>query len=215
MESVELDVHFWRYSISQIPMRPRFNLKLTNAPKLVFALSAIAALGMSASPADTEPIAQRQRDRHHNDAEVTIPQERYIEYDRYFNPRFEFSLAYPENLVSPQAPPQNNDGRTFVSPDGDIEIKAFGYHNSLNQPLSAAYQRAARSHTQEHPTRDVTYKTRGENWFVVSGYQGDDIFYTKQILRDGKYKVLSIRYDLSLKPEFDPIVAEIAESFNG
>lgn len=150
MESVELDVHFWRHSISKIPMRPRFNLKLKNTPKLVLALSAIAALGMSASPADAEPIAQRQRDRHYNDAEVTIPQERYIEYDRYFNPRFEFSLAYPENLVSPQAPPQNNDGRTFVSPEGDIEIKAFGYHNSLNQPLSAAYQRAARSHTQEH-----------------------------------------------------------------
>jgi hypothetical protein len=194
-------------------MQPRFNLTLANVPKIALALSAIAALGIGAPPTNAEPIAQR--DRRDNNAEVTIPPERYIEYDRYFNPRFEFSLAYPENLVSPQAPPQNNDGRTFVSPEGDIEIKAFGYHNSLNQPLSAAYQRAARSHTQEHPTRDVTYKTRGENWFVVSGYQGNDIFYTKTILRDGKYKVLSIRYDLSLKPKFDPIVAEIAQSFNG
>ncbi|MEC4892348.1 MAG: hypothetical protein SAL07_04250 [Oscillatoria sp. PMC 1051.18] len=142
---------------------------------------------------------------------VDIPARENVNYDRYYNPRFNFSVLYPPNLVSPQSPPQNNDGREFLSSDGSISMRVFGSNNALNQTLAEIYD----EQSQETPSRQVTYRTRGEDWFVVSGYENGEVFYRKTYLRNGDFKTLIIRYNRALQPEFDPIVTEISQSFRG
>lgn len=48
----------------------------------------------------------------------------------YKNSRYNFSVEYPSNWSLNNAP-ANNDGREFVSPDGNITCHAYGFANSL------------------------------------------------------------------------------------
>lgn len=136
-------------------------------------------------------------------------------YEKYYNNRFNYSVAYPIGILIPQGESQNGDGKKFISKDKNIIMAVYGSHNVLNKKLEEVYRTESRNATPENPTRVVTYKTRGDNWFVVSGYENGKVFYNKTILRNGDFKVLDIRYNKSLKSKFDPIVAEIAKSFRG
>ncbi len=51
----------------------------------------------------------------------------------YDNARYEFSLEYPAGWQLGVAP-TNNDGRTFTSPDQQIECRAYGFYNALTGP---------------------------------------------------------------------------------
>ncbi len=136
-------------------------------------------------------------------------------YKRYYNDRFNYSVAYPVGLLIPQGEAQNGDGQKFISKDKSIVMAVYGSHNVFNKKLEEVYRTESRNTTTENPTRVVTYKTRGDDWFVVSGYEDGKVFYNKTILRNGDFKVLDIRYNKSLKSKFDPIVAEISKSFRG
>lgn len=138
-----------------------------------------------------------------------------ITYNRYYNSRFNYSVTYPVSILIPQGEAQNGDGQKFVSKDKSITLLVYGSHNALNQKLEDVYRTQSRNATRENPTRVVTYKTRGNDWFVVSGYENGNVFYNKTILRNGDFKVLEIRYNKSLQPKFDPIAAEISKSFKG
>ena len=65
----------------------------------------------------------------------------------------------------------------------------------------------------------VTYqaqgRTDGNDWFVISGTKGDDIFYEKHRLsyRGEMIEGLIISYPASMKATYDPIVARMAKSF--
>jgi hypothetical protein len=48
---------------------------------------------------------------------------------------------------------------------------------------------------------------------VVSGYDGDAVFYQKTLLDEGDFKVLDIEYDRGSQPWFDSVVSKIADSF--
>lgn len=129
-------------------------------------------------------------------------------YTSYQNPRFEFSVLYPSNLLTMQPPSANGDGRIFLSADGETEMRAYGQHNALFKTLEDVYK-------EEYSTegREITYKTIAKTWFVVSGYEGDKVFYQKQILRNDVFLILTIEYPKSRKKVFDPITAKIAASF--
>jgi hypothetical protein len=134
-------------------------------------------------------------------------------YKTYYNPRFEFSVAYPSNILIPEPPAWNGDGRIFRSADGAIEMRAYGGYNALFQTLSEVYKKecAVRG-------REITYKAFNGNWFVVSGYEGQNVFYLKQILKKDALKneiflTFTIEYPKSRKNILDPVIAKVAKSF--
>jgi len=63
------------------------------------------------------------------------------------------------------------------------------------------------------PNQTVTYKRLADNWFVISGYENNRVFYNKTLLHQGDVLTLSIDYDKAFQPKFDPIVAAISRSF--
>lgn len=144
---------------------------------------------------------------------VDIQRKQDVTYQRYYNSKFNYSVAYPVGILVPQGEAQNGDGQKFLSKDKSIVMTVYGSHNVLNKRLEEEYRNQSRSATRENPTRVVSYKTRGNDWFVVSGYDKGKVFYNKTMLRNGDFKVLEIQYDKSLQRKLDPIVAEIAKSF--
>jgi hypothetical protein len=143
---------------------------------------------------------------------IAVPPPEEIAYETYYNSRFNYAVKYPIDLLVPQGEAQNGDGQSFISEDNQIVMSVYGTHHSLQGSLDRWYREATRGSDR----REVTYKTRRDNWFVVSGYDDGFVFYQKVVEEreeGGVFKVLELRYRRSLQPQFDPVVAEIANSF--
>lgn len=53
----------------------------------------------------------------------------------YRNARFGTTIAYPAERFIAQPPPENDDGRRFVSPDGTVQFIVYAGHNVLGQTI--------------------------------------------------------------------------------
>jgi hypothetical protein len=132
----------------------------------------------------------------------------------YANARYGTVAEYPADRFRPGRPPDNGDGQRFMARDG-AELAIFGGFNIDNYTLGT-YEQFLRSGSSDY--QNVTYRTTGENWLVLSGYRDDSIFYEKYIFAKGKdvdvIHGLVVTYPRAAKAVYDPIVARMAQSLH-
>lgn len=137
-------------------------------------------------------------------SEQEVPEHRNIELNSYKNSRFGYAISFPTNNNDYN----NGDGREFSSPDGfNIWVYGSNKSNSSDQSLDEIYYRELNSH------KDVTYKVKKNNWFVVSGYDGEIIFYIKKYVGLGSTNTLLLNYPSNLRDKYYDIVTLISKSF--
>jgi hypothetical protein len=145
-------------------------------------------------------------------AEASMTQEKYSTYS---NARFSYAISYPADLLIPQGEAANGDGQKFLSRDGRAEMIVYGSHNALDQSLRDLYNSQIGTGANGQSTKTVTYKVLRANWFVVSGYEGERVFYQKTILAKGIFKTFRIEYEKPLADVFDKVTKRVAVSFKG
>ncbi len=128
----------------------------------------------------------------------------------YHNDRYGTTIDYP-NQFKAEPPPGSDDGRTFKSADG-ARFSVYASYNALDFDV-AKFQDSTLKNLD--PSEAVTYKAHGDNWFVISGTKGSDIFYERHLLSHGGQMTegFSISYPAAAKQSYDPIVARMAKSF--
>jgi hypothetical protein len=128
----------------------------------------------------------------------------------YQNDRYGTTIDYPDQF-KPEPPPGVDDGRTFISADG-AQFSVYASYNAENFNLTA-YQDFTLKNLD--PGQAVTYKASGNNWFVISGTKGNDIFYERHLLSHSGQMTegFSMAYPAAAKQIYDPIVARMAKSF--
>jgi hypothetical protein len=128
----------------------------------------------------------------------------------YRNARFGTSIEYPDAFRAGR-PPDNGGGLGFSRSDG-ATFSVYGSHNSLEHDLAGL--EAFTMEDREAGER-VTYRDRGNNWFVISGTRGNTEFYERYVLSHGG-KIVNgfvITYPARLKTAYDPIVTRMSRSF--
>ncbi|OBU88223.1 hypothetical protein [Chromobacterium subtsugae] len=136
-----------------------------------------------------------------------------IHYLNYANVRFPFSIPYPKGLLIPGEEPDNGDGLAFTSPDGQTVMTASGINNANDDTLQSEYRDDLKRPSESGQPRKVAFKTIKKDWFVISGTEGDKIFYQKTYLVDDQFMTFDIRYPASQRAKWDPIVAHISKQF--
>jgi hypothetical protein len=130
----------------------------------------------------------------------------------YVNVRFQYSICYPKDLLVPQGESDNSDGQRFLSSKDGADLAAWGDNNASDQTLR---QRLSEMESRlSGSSGKVTYKVQKANWIVVSGQNGQMIFYAKTIFSHGQFKTFEITYERSAATLYDPVVARIASCFN-
>jgi hypothetical protein len=130
--------------------------------------------------------------------------------------KFGTTIAYPASGFSALPEPDAHDGRTFVSPDG-AQIAVFASYNALDETVDSDLASLLKSRDYER----VTYKTRGPNWFVLSGLRSVDghkqVFYEKYLFSPGNKKIhaVVVTYPVEFKAVYDPLVGRIGNSLRG
>ncbi len=136
------------------------------------------------------------------------------DFENYQNQRFYFAIDYPAGLVA-QPPPANNDGRVFLSEDGKVKLIAAAHYNALNETLA----QLAREAEAVYQGGRITYRRVMADYFVISGFQGDDVFYQATALYrhpegDGEVVATFIfTYPRETAPRYNPMVKRMLNSF--
>jgi hypothetical protein len=128
-------------------------------------------------------------------------------WQTYVNDRFHMRFDYPAEIFSPEAPPENGDGRRFSGGEASLEIVAW--HNIDRETPSSLKS----SMVGSEGYTDVTYSPKGNTWLVLSGFRGDRIFYEKYAFNDGIVTGFGIEFPAGRKPYYSPIVERIEDSF--
>jgi len=130
-------------------------------------------------------------------------------YDCYTNHKYGYLLAWPKKLLAAQGESDAGDGQVFAAPDGRAQLVCWaGFNSVLKRPLKAAFQEA-----QQEPGLQVTYKSLGKDFFVVSGFQEGKIVYRKTVMTALVQATFVLTYDQSLKDTFNPLVGGMSKAF--
>jgi hypothetical protein len=128
-------------------------------------------------------------------------------YDQYTNARYGFTTLWPSSLQI-QAQPADNDGQKWASPDGQVQMLAFGSNNIHNYSPRQDEAAAAQG-------MSVTYANVSGNVVTVSGYMNDRqaIIYRRDVVGPGAIDTLYWSYPASQKAKWDAAVTLTALSF--
>jgi hypothetical protein len=126
-------------------------------------------------------------------------------YKKYCNKRFGFCVEYPEDFGMEPAP-TNNDGRAFYDGEG-FRMTASGINNVMDETLKSEML------SQEQNFDSISYRTSGNNWYVLSGLKGNEIIYLKTFVGKGSINHLYISYPSRTKADYESIVNRISRSF--
>lgn len=130
----------------------------------------------------------------------------------YENPRFGTRIEYPADLFTPLPPPENGDGLSFRSIDGAARFIVFGQFNVLERTVEEMLADDLASGLYEQ----VTYRRKGADWYVLSGYRQGNVFYRKVIVPAGTdmLHAFEIDYPPQQKATYDTITARMAKSLS-
>lgn len=125
------------------------------------------------------------------------------------DPETRFVLRYPGSLIHSTAPAAT--GCAFQTADGQFNVEAIA------QPEAAEQGETLDSRMQKEIDLlgdTVTYKTKGDSWFVLSGVTPDGTeYYRKLYTKGSRWVALRITYPHSNNKRFDPWVTRIEKSF--
>jgi hypothetical protein len=116
-----------------------------------------------------------------------------------------YTFSYPAGLVTTL---DRNGVVELHSVDREFRMRASARINSEKRTVQSAWQQRLKQHG-----RSVTYKRKGDGWFVVSGVEGGKTYYRKQFVSSERMAELVITYPKSRASVYDPWVTEIEKSF--
>jgi len=179
---------------------------------LIIGLVIICA-GCSKQESTTKPTNQVQstsqsQQTDNTNAITTQPNTRKTEirYTSYINARYGYSIEYPSTFVV-KINPDNGDGLGYISSDTKTELTVSGINNINNDTVLSVYNDFLSKHG------NLAYKKQEGNWFVASWVDGNNIVYQKTVVGSGSEDTFIIKYPISQKEYYDPIVSHLNSSF--
>ncbi len=127
-------------------------------------------------------------------------------WTRYCNARFAFCLEIPPALVA-QGEAPNGDGQVFKSNDSSVTLRAYGSFNALNQTPRQRLEFDSQG-------KRVTYRFERPGVFVVSGMDGQNIFYRRTVYPATRDKFVSfvLTYPPAQRSGWEPLLARLGRS---
>jgi hypothetical protein len=131
------------------------------------------------------------------------------QYTQYTSQAQGLSFVYPEDVLTPLGNAADGGSQTFASADGRTVVAVAAQPNTAGTSLAEAFAQAARKDVG----REVTYTASGSRWYVVSGYEGDTLFYEKVVLGGGAFKALRITFPRQQRAANYAMVEAMSNSF--
>jgi hypothetical protein len=138
-----------------------------------------------------------------------------VGWQPYVNSRFGVSIDVPPGFVQSGEAPTNNDGLTFISPDGKTTLRLWG-NNIVVKNFEDDWRGNFKNDRKDGwaVSYGVNKKQNAMTWNVYSGTKGDLIMYQKSIASCKGTQALHFRieYPKGQKQEYDAIIARLGKT---
>ena len=130
----------------------------------------------------------------------------------YHNERHGFSLSYPLDAFREAAPPAGDQGRVFVSRDGNARLLAGALSNADGMSLRDYRALVLK---ESYPGAQIDYAPMRDNWFVLSGIRDGVMFYERVTFtcRGRLINSWAMLYPAAERRVYDRIVEHVAKSY--
>ncbi len=128
------------------------------------------------------------------------------------NAKFEFTMCFPADLMTPQPESDDGDGRILLAKDG-TELRVWGSYNT--QDLTPAQALANQTKYIEKDGGKVSYKVARADWLVLSGTMGDRIFYQRASYDKVRFASFRLTYPKAQAAKWKPIAEHLSTCLDG
>jgi hypothetical protein len=138
--------------------------------------------------------------------------EQVLEYTRYVDAKSGIAITYPKAIFT-KSGESTGQFTKFVSSDGLATFFLIGMPNHYKQSIYDLSAAAEQSFAEEGA--QITYRRAKQDWFVLSGFVANNIFYRKTVLSDGGQIIgtFQINFPKDQKPFYYNIVERMSWSF--
>jgi hypothetical protein len=132
----------------------------------------------------------------------------------YVNPRFGTRAEVPLTGFSADRPPENGDGQSWTSTDGESRISVYGSFMVVADTFQGYREFTLNTARKDGVT--ITYSAGTNSWFAYSGTQGSAIVYMKALLSNDCAPPIVhhiyLQYPAAHRIRYDMIVTRMAKS---
>ena len=130
----------------------------------------------------------------------------------YVNDELGYNFYYPSTFFEPQAIATETRAKTFLSPDKRAKIVVSAVENDEGFTL-AGYRAAILGEFGGYEQLD--YSPKGQSWFVLSGYRGENIYYQKVLFSCGGriINVFSVTFPTADRAFYEGLVEVMEDNF--
>lgn len=128
------------------------------------------------------------------------------------NERHGFAIAYPIDVFEQKSAPNSDEGRVLLSKDGKAKLLVGAFDNSENNSL-AEYRQFLLD--EQYKGAAIDYAPVRQRWFVLSGVQGEEIFYQRVSFTCGGKLINSwaMLYPAAERRTYDRVVEAVARTY--
>ncbi len=138
---------------------------------------------------------------------INVTEDGEINYLKYGNARFGFSIDYPDFLTE-STESMNGDGVTLTNLENTVCLKAYGLNNVLSQTTKDYFES-----NKESIGVDISYEALFDNSYILSWEENNLIYYQYTVVGTECFNAFCISYPKEEKEKFDEIVSTIYNSF--
>lgn len=141
-----------------------------------------------------------------------------VTYKTYCNSRYGFCIAYPGEILYPQGESGSGDGEAFKSKDGGNTLLAYRDFRDNIDPdkpfaIATAYAQDLKPDEGDPLKKNITYKKLGKDFYVISGFHDDKVFYQKTMMADSQLVTCILEYRQSDRALYDQVSEQVFKSF--
>ena len=137
---------------------------------------------------------------------------RFADWATISHPRHGFHIAYPGNVFSTTGGKVSEDGQVFVSRDGDAKLIVGAF---INESQATLEEYRTQLLEENYPGANLDYTPVNRKWFVLSGTQGDTLFYYRvSFTCEGRLiNSWALIYPVSERRFYDRVVEAVARTY--
>lgn len=124
-----------------------------------------------------------------------------------------YSISYPKEILLLQDASANGEEQVFKAAEGKAELRIYSDKRADKNGTSLSFNTAYEQDIADKKGRQIAHSALSPNYYVISGLDGDMLYYQKTIFTKGALVTAVLKYPKEEKDTYNAMISPIFNSF--
>lgn len=131
----------------------------------------------------------------------------------FTNEKLGYSISYPKEILLLQDASANGDEQIFKAASGKAELRIYSDKRADKSGTALSFNKAYEEDIADKKGRQIAHSALSPNYYVISGLDGDMLYYQKTIFTQGALVTAVLKYPKEEKDTYNAMISPIFNSF--